>query len=282
MLSRYSAHSFHLLPPVPATGQHHGDPDEDVDGVKGRGAIVGGVVLSLVDHFLGVVQQEGAEQDKATIDSDAVHASTQGGGGWQEVGGDAGTEDDAETHGQGAAHVEELVTGGAHGHSGQTTNHARSVPGRPGEDGPTKQTDGSNDSTHNCTVGKPGCLLGADSRRVGNAACDHAAADHGGDAPSHGDEAAPVHQVHGSRGAVDGRRGSCSGGQAGAKVEVSVPHAIPNILGPRNSPVYGTSLTGHSQPIERQGTQAKCCATSNSALPHANGSSLTRSHRRLH
>ena len=63
----------------------------------------------------------------------------------------------------------------------------------PGEDGPTKQTDGSNDSTHNCTVSKPGCLLGANSRGVGNAACDHAAADHGGDAHSHGDEAAPVH-----------------------------------------------------------------------------------------
>merc|ERR1711994_711233 len=193
--------NFHLLPPVPATGQHHSNPDEDVDGVhvdadrgvdrvKGRGSIVGGVVLSLVDHFLGVVEQEGAEQDKATIDSDAVHASTQGGGGWKEVGGDAGTEDDAETHGQGAAHVEELVTGGAHGNSVQTTNHARRVPGRPGEDGPTKQTDGSNDSTHNRTVSKPGCLLGSNSRGVGNAAHDHAAADHGGDAHSHGDEAA--------------------------------------------------------------------------------------------
>ena len=72
MLSGYSAHNFHLLPPVPTTGQHHGNPDEDVDGVhvdadrgidrvKGRSSIVGGVVLSLVDHFLGVVQQEGAE-----------------------------------------------------------------------------------------------------------------------------------------------------------------------------------------------------------------------------
>merc|ERR550534_3169760 len=144
MLSGFSLNNFHLLPLVAATGKHHGNPDEDVDGVhvdadrgidrvKGRSSIVGGVVLSLVDHFLSVVEQEGAEQDKAAIDSDAVHASTQGGGGWKEVRGDTGTEDDAETHGQGAAHVEEFVTGGAHGNSGQTTNHACRVPGRPGK-----------------------------------------------------------------------------------------------------------------------------------------------------
>jgi len=58
MLSGYSAHNFHLLPPVPATGQHHGNPDEDVDGVH-------------VDADRGIDR---------------------------EVGGDAGTEDDAETY----------------------------------------------------------------------------------------------------------------------------------------------------------------------------------------
>ena len=60
-----------LLLPAPS-GQQLGDPDEDVDRVhvdadagvdrvEGRGTVVVGVPLSLVDNLLGVVQQEGAE-----------------------------------------------------------------------------------------------------------------------------------------------------------------------------------------------------------------------------
>ena len=67
-----------LLPPVAAPSQHHCNPNEDVDGVhvdadggvdriKGRSAIVGRVVLCLVDDFLGVVQQEGAKLGKRTL-----------------------------------------------------------------------------------------------------------------------------------------------------------------------------------------------------------------------
>ena len=66
-----------LLSPVATTSKHHCNPDEDVDGVhvdadggidgvKGRSAIVGRVVLCLVDDFLGVVQQEGAKLEKRT------------------------------------------------------------------------------------------------------------------------------------------------------------------------------------------------------------------------
>ena len=61
-----------LLPPVSTPSKHHCNPDEDVDSVhvdsnggvnrvKGGSSIVGGVVLRLVDHFLGVVEQEGAK-----------------------------------------------------------------------------------------------------------------------------------------------------------------------------------------------------------------------------
>merc|ERR1719450_1784826 len=45
-----------------------------------------------MDDFLGVVQQEGAKQDKATVDSNAVHPSHQSSGGRKEVGGNASTE----------------------------------------------------------------------------------------------------------------------------------------------------------------------------------------------
>ena len=61
-----------LLPPVSTPSKHHCNPDEDVDGVhvdpdggvdrvKGGSSIVGRVVLCLVDHLLGVVEQEGAK-----------------------------------------------------------------------------------------------------------------------------------------------------------------------------------------------------------------------------
>merc|ERR1719234_2299368 len=85
-----------LLPPVATPSEQHCNPDEDVDGVhvdadrgvhwvKGRRTIVGRMVLCLVDNFLGVVQQEGAEQDKATIHGNAVHSCAKSSGGWKEV-----------------------------------------------------------------------------------------------------------------------------------------------------------------------------------------------------
>ena len=66
-----------LLPPVSTPSKHHCNPDEDVDGVhvdadggvdgvEGRSAIVGRVGFGLVDNFLGVVQQEGAELERRT------------------------------------------------------------------------------------------------------------------------------------------------------------------------------------------------------------------------
>merc|ERR1719341_1558450 len=122
------------------------------------------MVLCFVDNFLGVVQQEGAKQDKATIDSDAVHAS--------------------------------------------------GVPGSPGQDGATEEADWSNDSAHDSTVCKPGSLLGANSRGVRDAASNHAAANHGCDAHSHGDETAPANQVHGCWRPVDSGSCSCSRSQA--------------------------------------------------------------------
>ena len=68
---------MNLLPPVATTSKHHCNPDEDVDGVhvdadggvdwvEGRSAIVGRVVLCLVDDFLGVVQQESAKLERRT------------------------------------------------------------------------------------------------------------------------------------------------------------------------------------------------------------------------
>ena len=68
-----------LLPPVSTPSKHHCNPDEDVDGVhvdpdggvnrvKGGSSIVGGVVLRLVDHLLGVVEQEGAKLEKCQFE----------------------------------------------------------------------------------------------------------------------------------------------------------------------------------------------------------------------
>ena len=186
---------------------------------------MGRVVLCLVDNFLGVVQQEGAKlkrrtigwakllkyvketifregnrkityQDKATIDSNAVHSSPQSSGGWKEVGGNAGAENHTQSHGERPAHVEELVAGGADSDSGQATDHARGVPGSPGQDWSAEQADGSNDSANNSTVCKPGSLLGTNSRSVGDAASDHAAPNHGCNAHSHGDHTTPVNLRH--------------------------------------------------------------------------------------
>ena len=67
-----------LLPPVATPSKHHCNSDEDVDGVHvdanggvdgvERGsAIVGRVVLCLVDNFLGVIQQEGAKLEKKNL-----------------------------------------------------------------------------------------------------------------------------------------------------------------------------------------------------------------------
>ena len=61
-----------FFPPVSTLSKHHRKPEEDadrvhedpnggVDRVKAGSSIVGGVVLRLVDHFLGVVEQEGAK-----------------------------------------------------------------------------------------------------------------------------------------------------------------------------------------------------------------------------
>jgi len=153
-------------------------------------------------------------QDKATIDSNAVHSSPQSSGGRKEVGGNASAENHSKSHGKGPAHVEELVAGGAHSDSGQSTDHASGVPGSSCQDWPAKQTDGSNDGTNNSTVGKPGSLLSTNSRSVGDAASNHAAPDHGCNAHSHGNKTAPVNQVHGNWRAVDGSSCACSGSQA--------------------------------------------------------------------
>ena len=131
-------------------------------------------------------------KDQATIDSNAVHSSPQSSGGWKEVGGNAGAENHTQSHGKGPAHVEELVAGGAHSDSGQSTDHARGVPGSPGEDRPAEQADGSNDSANNSTVGKPGSLLGTNSRSVGDAASYHATPNHGCNAHSHGNQTTSV------------------------------------------------------------------------------------------
>merc|ERR1719336_3147802 len=64
------------------------------------------MILCLVDDFLGVVQQEGAKQDKATVDSNAVHPSPQSSGGRKEVGGNASTENHTQSHGKGGWDVQ--------------------------------------------------------------------------------------------------------------------------------------------------------------------------------
>ena len=166
-----------------------------------------------------------AYQNKTAINSNAVHSSPQGCGGREEVGGDAGAENDTQPHGKGSAHVEELVAGSAHGHSGESAHHACSVPGSPGQDRATEQAEWGNEGADNSAVGEPGGLLGADSGGVRDAARDHAGPDHGGNAHAHGNKSTPVEQqVDGSRRSVDGSSCASSGDQARPKVEVSVPH----------------------------------------------------------
>ena len=147
-------------------------------------------MLRLVDHSLGVVEQEGAKQDKTAIDNNAVHSK--GLSGREEAGSDAGAENDTQPHGKGSAHVEELVAGSAHGHGGESAHHACSVPGSPGQDRATEQADWGNDGADDSAVGEPGGLLGADSGGVRDAARDHAGPDHGGNAHAHGNKSAPA------------------------------------------------------------------------------------------
>ena len=65
------------------------------------------------------------------------------------------SKDDAESHGQRSAHVQELVAGSCGGHSGKATHHAGRVPGCTGEDGPAQEADWSNDSAKNHAVADP-------------------------------------------------------------------------------------------------------------------------------
>ena len=50
----------------------HVDADAGVDGVEGRGSVVGGVALGLVDDLLGVVQQEGSELGGGKVHKDGT------------------------------------------------------------------------------------------------------------------------------------------------------------------------------------------------------------------
>lgn len=68
-----------------------------------------------MDNLLCVVEEEASEEDQASVEGDGVDSGPQGGGGRQEVAGDRAHEDDAKSHGQGTAHVQELVTGRAGG-----------------------------------------------------------------------------------------------------------------------------------------------------------------------
>ncbi len=58
----------------------------------------------------------------------------EGCGGREEHGAEAGAEDDAQSHGEGAAPGQELVTGGAGRHRGQAAHHPSRVPGSPRQD----------------------------------------------------------------------------------------------------------------------------------------------------
>ena len=115
------------------------------------------------------------------------------------------------SHGQGASHVEELVTGGANSHGGETSHHASSVPGSPGQDRSAQQTHRGDDGANDGTVSQPGQLLGAQAGLVGDGPGHHRATDHGGDADPHGEEASPGHQVHHRRGSEGGNSGASSG-----------------------------------------------------------------------
>ena len=172
-----------------------------------------------MDDLLCVVKKEGAEEDEASVHGHAVEASSHGRGGREEGGAEAGAEHNAEAHGQGPAHVEELVTGGAHGHCGEAAHHAGSVPGGPGQDGAPEHAQGGDHSANNSAVGEPGQLLSAQCPRgVGDGARHHGTSDHGRNGDPHGHEATSGHQVHHGRGAEYGSGRSSGGKKASTKV----------------------------------------------------------------
>jgi len=72
-----------------------------------------------------------------------------------ETRGNGGSEDDAESHRQGPAHVEELVTRGSRGDRRQTAHHSGGVPSCPGQDRAAQEADGSDDRTQNHAVANP-------------------------------------------------------------------------------------------------------------------------------
>ena len=72
-----------------------------------------------------------------------------------ETGSDGGGEDEAESHGQGSTHVEELVAGGRGCDGGQASDHAGGVPSSPDQNGAAQEADGCNDGAENHAVADP-------------------------------------------------------------------------------------------------------------------------------
>lgn len=127
--------------------------------------------LGPLDDLLRVVEQEHAEEDQAAVDGHRVQAGPERRGGRQEHGPcrtkvdvtfpvssgrlkrsvvltNRGSKDHPEADSQGSAHVEELLAGGAHGHSGQAAHNARRVPGGPHHQGSSQESEGGHHSAH--------------------------------------------------------------------------------------------------------------------------------------
>jgi len=98
-------------------------------------------------------------------------------GGRQPHGGQGGGEDHAQTDGQGATHVKELVAGGTHGDRGQATDNATSIKSGAREDRSAHEADGCDYGAQDGTVHSPGQLLGSQTRLVLNGAGHRPAAD---------------------------------------------------------------------------------------------------------
>merc|ERR1719351_190205 len=87
--------------------------------------------LCLVDNLLCVIQQEGPKQDETSIHCHTVKT---------------------ESHGKWSSHVKELVTWSTNCNSRQSSDHSSCVPGCSGQDGSSKETEWSHNSSNDCTV----------------------------------------------------------------------------------------------------------------------------------
>lgn len=136
--------------------------------------------LGLVDDLLGVVEQEGAEQQQARVDADRVERGANSRGRWQEYRAQRGSEHHTEANGQRATHVQEAIARGAIGDGRKATGHTSGVQCSAKQNWPTEDAQWCNHRTHHATMQSPGQLFGAEPRPILDRVRQHRRANHGG------------------------------------------------------------------------------------------------------